>query len=1735
MGKHYIRWSDGSKRIFHAIALFSFIFLFLVKGEAQVKDSTITGIYTDFKSYWSTSTTNISTILPDSSHNLLAFTFRGVTYSTGVNDAVLNTKLGSGNFTSRNFKSLPVSNIEGSVTSGSATYLATAIKNDGDSTKAAYTTPYPVIHIADVLTDGKNGLDLGTGVTNLPVGAHISFAIKKLNAKEATDILPDLVFTQIADPTANKSDTIFFYDVSGNLVGNKKLVNWNTVSKLGTYKLDLYTLSNTTCNASTINGSFQANGTRDIRMVAFLLTEFGITDSIIAAKVKGIQINPNGTSDQAFIAYNTAIVSLEAPVITTQPATQTFCNNSTTSATFSVAASGGGTITYQWKKNGAAILNATSSSYTANSLTLSDTANAYSVTVTNAGGAVTSDNAYVKYVITSHPANQYIATGTTASFTVKASSATGFQWYKDGTAISGATSPTYSIPSVTKSISGTTYYAVVTYASGTCQSNAATLTVEDLPVITTQPQAQFLCSSSVTTATFNVAASAASALSYQWYKNNVAVPGATTVNYNPSGLTFADTLNTYKVTVTSGVGSITSNSVGLKYVILTQPSSLYLATGSTASFSVITSSATAFQWQKGGTAISGATSSAYSKSSIALSDAGSYSVIITHPNGTCTSNSATLTVENLPVINMQPQLQTICNTSTTATFNVAASAASALSYQWYKNNVAVSGATSATYSPTGLTPADTLNAYKVTVTSGVGSVTSNSVGFKYLILTQPVNQYIATGSAATFTVLAPSATGYQWYRNGTAASGATDATYSIPSVPYGFNGSIGYVAVTYAGGTCNSNTVTLTVENLPDITAQPALQVLCNSSVTTATFTVTGSSVSALTYQWYKNGTLISGATASSYTASGLTLADTLNNYSVKLINGVGYTFSNNAGIKYLILSQPAPASAYLATGNTITFAPVVSSVATTFQWKKNGTDITNANALSYTIDTVTTASAGNYTLSVSYTGGSCPTSASVLTTSTVLYSKASGDIRNAANWGVQLNGLGSSPVNFRRAEHTFVIANRDTATLKRNLNVAGTFDVGDGVTTIANGITLEAGRIIRSLTKGSFAGTATSGLIVHGKSDLYFNAANKVLQTLTINTIDTVKLRTALDMTAGSGHGLVKVASGVFSTGDSLTFKSDSLGTASIGNSAGTIIGKTTVERFIPAHRAWRLFCSPVAANGAPTIHAAWQEGAVSSTDNPHPGFGTHITYGAISDGFDQNPQRSFSVKIRNGAGVWVGSIAPLNTTRVTDYPAYMLFIRGNRSYDITTTNTFVTPLPTVMRTTGNLNQGKQVNVVAANGGFTLVGNPYASPIDFASVFLHSQGIANRIRIWNPNMGGTSGVGAYVTVYWDGNSYKSTPNVPNGANLHFIQANEGFFVEGGSNAYVSIDEVDKDSANTLIPFGRLTEENQSKLEVNLRVFNDDKTTGITDGVAYYFNDAFNSQIDGDDVTKLTNMNENLSIVTDNKLLTIEQRTINKSTDSLHLNLSGTKTTSYQLEIIPSNIGNRLYLFDKYLNTTTPVSSSDTSRFTISINASDAFSKAADRFTIVTKSFALLPVSFTKIKADTKEQAIQVNWSIANEGDVRFYEIQKSTNGSNFSIIGEVNATGSKDYVFMDGKPSKGINYYRIKSVSVSGANSYTSIANATFGFGDKSLVAMYPNPVTSNHCTIAFQNKPAGKYVLTFINSAGQTVFTTTLSVTEGNSVHPLVLPKNITKGMYELQVEGAGKKEIIKLITVY
>jgi hypothetical protein len=181
-------------------------------------------------------------------------------------------------------------------------------------------------------------------------------------------------------------------------------------------------------------------------------------------------------------------VAATAPVISAQPTSFTALEGA--SASFSVSATGTATLSYQWRKAGAAISGATSAAYTLPAVTGADAGN-YDVVVSNSAGSVISSVATLTVssppgatapAITTQPAAQTATVGASASFSVVASGGSlAYQWFKNGSAIGNATSSTYSIASVSSADAGS-YNVTVSNSAGSATSSAAVLTVNSTSV-----------------------------------------------------------------------------------------------------------------------------------------------------------------------------------------------------------------------------------------------------------------------------------------------------------------------------------------------------------------------------------------------------------------------------------------------------------------------------------------------------------------------------------------------------------------------------------------------------------------------------------------------------------------------------------------------------------------------------------------------------------------------------------------------------------------------------------------------------------------------------------------------------------------------------------------------------------------------------------------------------------------------------------------------------------------------------------------------------------------------------------------------------------------------------------------------------------------------------------------------------------------------------------------------------
>lgn len=171
------------------------------------------------------------------------------------------------------------------------------------------------------------------------------------------------------------------------------------------------------------------------------------------------------------------------PVISQTPANVTVGVG--TAATFTVTATdpAGGTLTYQWYKNGAPISNATGASYTTPVTTLNDNGATYRVRVTSSSGLFTdSANATLTVraapVITDQPDSLTVTAGSSVAFNVTATGeALTYKWYKNGVLIPGAESASYTIAAAAESDEARYTVKVTSDGVITTTSNEAILTV----------------------------------------------------------------------------------------------------------------------------------------------------------------------------------------------------------------------------------------------------------------------------------------------------------------------------------------------------------------------------------------------------------------------------------------------------------------------------------------------------------------------------------------------------------------------------------------------------------------------------------------------------------------------------------------------------------------------------------------------------------------------------------------------------------------------------------------------------------------------------------------------------------------------------------------------------------------------------------------------------------------------------------------------------------------------------------------------------------------------------------------------------------------------------------------------------------------------------------------------------------------------------------------------------------
>lgn len=690
----------------------------------------------------------------------------------------------------------------------------------------------------------------------------------------------------------------------------------------------------------------------------------------------------------------------------THPLSQTVCTASDASFTVSV---NGDVLAYQWQRDIGAgfvdILLANSNNYIQPAVLAAD-AGSYRCQITTSNCGTFYSNAAILAVnpnteITVQPVSKSSCIGNSVSFSVSASGAgLTYQWYRNAVipanAILGAIKATLNLTGISSADAGD-YICVVTGSCGPpVISSPGALSVDNAPVLSTNPQSASVCLNSNHDLTVTLLAGTNPA--YQWYFNGGPVGANSPIHSIPSF--DAGNVGNYYVAITNGCGTVNSNTAALSLVnaftITNQPNNVNVCENSTATFTVVASQpGLLYQWRENGVDIVGANSSSLVIPSVTVADNGSqYTCVLSNSCGAVTSNIATLTVASAATITQQPLSDMVCVGENLTLVTVATG--NGLTYQWFKNNVAIGLAVNPAYTIDPFAAGD-VGTYHCVVTNGCGSIKSSDAVITLgtpTAITNPVALTLCEGNNAVFST---TATGsnlvYEWRKNDIPITddghlvGTNTSTLTINNLILGDEGTYNVIVTGECALPAVSAGAYLDVVAEPVITQGPDPRTVCNGSNVSFSVVATGES---LTYLWQKDGADIAPAeTNSTLNIAGVTgLSEGI--YRCVVSNAT--CGSVNSTSAELVVDDNAsvvahPTSLTQCEGSNVTFVADVSGPSDmVLQWFKGVNPLSNdARINGVTLETlsvsnITLSDAGDYWLQVTSSCGNTITNTATLT-----------------------------------------------------------------------------------------------------------------------------------------------------------------------------------------------------------------------------------------------------------------------------------------------------------------------------------------------------------------------------------------------------------------------------------------------------------------------------------------------------------------------------------------------------------------------------------------------------------------------------------------------------------------------------------------------------------------------------------------------------------------------------------
>ncbi|MDB5007217.1 MAG: hypothetical protein JWP45_1610 [Mucilaginibacter sp.] len=435
-----------------------------------------------------------------------------------------------------------------------------------------------------------------------------------------------------------------------------------------------------------------------------------------------------------------------------------------------------------------------------------------------------------------------------------------------------------------------------------------------------------------------------------------------------------------------------------------------------------------------------------------------------------------------------------------------------------------------------------------------------------------------------------------------------------------------------------------------------------------------------------------------------------------------------------------------------------------------------------------------------------------------------------------------------------------------------------------------------------------------------------------------------------------------------------------------------------------------------------------------------------------------------------------------------FLFFYRGNLTNISTKYLSTTVAEANVFVSTGILNQQAvtvtnwvtglttlQYSTVPGNtgySGYNLVGNPYASSIDWNTISATNAAAG----IYGPGVGTSTYIFNDAAKVYAIYNYNAGVGVGSNGASNIIPSGQGFFVKATvATAQLIFNEAAKTNAQLtgptsssstgstlLLSASPVTDNTIQYLRLNLAA----DTINKEETIVCFEKGASDNYVENEDSGYMTGMGlvSLSSMSADNIQTGINAIPFPKKSKTVKLKVTTTASGLFSLNMTEiKNVPElfEVWLMDAYKKDSLDIRHNSTYKFNVSLGDTSSF--GLNRFSLVIRQNKALGVHLLNFTALKAAHGAQIEWKVENEQNYTTFTVERSVdNGITFNELGTLTSGGTGDYNFIDTNPLPVADKYRLKIVDLNGTVTYSSIVTLMYGNASKdaaSNISVYPNP----------------------------------------------------------------------------